>query len=336
MRVLRRRWVKRSLLAIIGVAFGLGFGWLAIRGAEWSRISDALTGFPAYLMIAALAIFMVSNYLRAYRWRQCWVNEPITTWRLFLVENAALGLNNVSPVRALEEAAELAILTLRDKLPGGSVIASMMMARIQDLAFTLIFITVALALVPSLLKFTPAIALVFLFFAAWLIILLRFGSIVRRFPRLRNLPAIASFEAALGLIYGRRRRMAYAFFVTCAYWLLLGPVGWIIARGLDIDIAFHLIMVAVIGAIFFSTTVPGLPGAVGTFEFAAVALLDLWGVPKDAAISFAVLLHGALFLPPILIALIVLPREGLGSFRAIRGIMDQRSQTQPDAPSSPT
>ena len=311
-------------------------GWTAIRGAEWQRISEALRDFPPLLLLAALAVFMVSNYLRAYRWRQCWVNEPVTTRRLFIVENAALGLNNVSPVRALEEAVELGILTLRDKLPGGQVIATMMMARIQDLAFTLLFITVALALVPALLKFTPAIAFVFVFFGVWLFILLRFGAILRRFPRLRNLPAISSFEQALGLIYARKKRMAYAFSMTCTYWLLLGPVGWLLARGLDIDIGFHLIMVTVIGAIFFSTTVPGLPGAVGTFEFGTVALLSLWDVPTEAAISFAVLLHGVLFIPPILIAIIVFPREGLGSFRAIREIMSQRAQGQPDEPTAST
>ncbi|PZC46870.1 MAG: Uncharacterized membrane protein YbhN, UPF0104 family [Chloroflexi bacterium] len=336
MRVLRKPRVNRVLLAILGVTFGLGLGWTAIRGAEWQHISEAIRDFPPLLLIAALAIFMVSNFLRAYRWRLCWVDEPVTTWRLFIVENAALGLNNVSPVRALEEAVELGILTLRDKLPGGQVIATMMMARIQDLAFTLLFITVALALVPALLKFTPAIAFVFVFFAAWLFILLRFGAILRRFPRLRSLPAISSFEDALALIYARKQRMAYAFSMTCTYWLLLGPVGWLLARGLDIDIGFHLIMVTVIGSIFFSTTVPGLPGAVGTFEFAAVALMDLWGVPKEPALTFAVLLHGVLFIPPILMTIVVFPREGLGSFRAIREIMGQRAQARQDEPSSPT
>ena len=122
--------------------------------------------------------------------------------------------------------------------------------------------------------------------------------------------------------------MAASFALTSAYWILLAPVGLILARGLGIDISFGEAMVTVLGAIFFSTALPGLPGAVGTFEFATVSLLALWGVPKELALTFAFILHLLLFLPPTIIAAFVLPREGLHSVGAIRNMMERRRQVR--------
>ena len=102
---------------------------------------------------------------------------------------------------------------------------------------------------------------------------------------------------------------------------MLGPAGWLLARETGIEISLYLVLVVVIGAIFFSTAVPGLPGAIGTFEFAAVSLLDLWGVPKEPALTFAIVLHLVLWLVPVSFTLVVLPREGLRSVGAIREVM---------------
>ena len=41
-------------------------------------------------------------------------------------------------------------------------------------------------------------------------------------------------------------------------------------------------------------------------------------MPQDTALAYAVALHLILFLPPILIAAVVLPREGIGSLAALR------------------
>lgn len=315
-----RQLLTRVGLGLVGAGIGLGLGWVAIRGADWGEVVNAMRQFPAPLLLLALALYLLSGYLRAVRWRLLWTDEKVSAFRLFLVENAALGLNNISPVRAVDEAVQFGILTFRDKLPGGSVIATMMMCRIQDLAFTLVFIIIVVAITPQLLRFTPAVVFTSVFFGIWLLILLNLGKIVPRFPALRRIPGVTTFEATVNALWGRKRRMAVTFAVTAAYWLLLGPVGWLIARGLGLELSFMQIMVTVFGAIFFSTALPGLPGAIGTFEFAVVSLLELWGIPQDASITFAILLHALLFIPPTIVAVIVLPMEGLRSIGDIRDI----------------
>ena len=316
-RVTTRRLTQGGIL-VLGALLGVLLGWVALRGTDWSQVGEAMGDFPLPLLAVALALFMVSGYLRAVRWRLLWTTERVTVLRLFWIENAALGLNNISPIRAMDEPLEFGILAVRDRLPGGTIVATMMLSRIQDLAFTLLFVIVAVATLPTLLRFTPVIAVISLFFVGWLFLLLNAGWIVRRFPPLRRFPGLMSFDAAVRALRARKRRLAVAFGLTCAYWLVLGPLGWTIADGVGIDLSFHKIMVTVLGAIFFATTLPGLPGAVGTFEFAVVSLLDLWGIPKEPAIAFAIILHAVLYLPPTLFTIVVLPWEGLGSISALR------------------
>jgi uncharacterized membrane protein YbhN (UPF0104 family) len=75
------------------------------------------------------------------------------------------------------------------------------------------------------------------------------------------------------------------------------------------------------GTIFFATTVPAAPSAVGTFEFAVVYVLEYFGVDREAGFGFAVIIHAVLFLPPTIIAAIFLPREGVLAVGRIRGLV---------------
>jgi uncharacterized membrane protein YbhN (UPF0104 family) len=228
----------------------------------------------------------------------------------------------------MDEPLEFGILTVRDRLPGGSVIATMMMCRVQDLAFTILFLLVAVILLPPVRQFSPAIVPIALFFLGWLVVLLNLGRLVRRFPRLRRIPGVLSFEQAVSALWARRRRMATVFLATVSYWLLLAPVGAVVAHGLASEIPFHQMVVTVLGGIFFSTAVPGLPGAVGTFEFAMVSLLGLWGIEKEVAVTFAIIMHVVLFLTPTAFTIVVLPWEGVASIGRLRSLIQRWHQAQ--------
>jgi hypothetical protein len=81
-----------------------------------------------------------------------------------------------------------------------------------------------------------------------------------------------------------------------------------------------VLVVVTLGVMFFSSAVPGLPLALGTFEYAVVTLLGLWDIGREQAIAFSLLLHGILFLPPIFFAIFFLPREGLLSIARIKAL----------------
>ena len=229
-------WRGKTAFIVLGVALGALFGWLAVRGADWAAVGDAMIGFSLSLVPLVLGLSLLSNVVRAARWRLLWTEHSVSIWRLFFVENAALGLNNVSPVRALDEAFEFGVLTLRDRLPGSSVVATMMMSRIQDLAFTVVFIGIAIPMVAPILSLGVVLIGPAVYFVIWLLVLLNFGRIVERVPRLRRIKALHTFQAAFARLMRRKRRMAASFGLTVLYWALLGPVAWLISEGVGADV----------------------------------------------------------------------------------------------------
>ena len=320
----------QALVALFGIALGTALGWSAIRGADWAEVWAAIGDMSIWVLPGAFALHLASLWLRAMRWRYTWVSHRVSTLRLFLVENAALGINNISPIRVWDEFASLAMLVIRDKLPPGAIVATLIMTRAQDLAFTLTFVGVGSLMAPELREFGSPIAAVSATVFVMFMVSLNLGRVVEWVPVLKRIPGITSYGDAVTELWVRKRRLTLTFGLTTVYWLLLGPVAYLIGRGLGIELSLFQFTLIVLGSLFFATITPGLPGAVGTFEFATVRLLGIWDVPQDTAISFAVLLHLVLFMPPVVIAMFVLPRDGLLSLPAWR-----RARARASAPSSP-
>ena len=310
------RFFSQTIAALLGIAIGVALGWLAIRGAEWAAVKESLRSVSLATLMLALLIALLSSWIRAMRWRFTWASASVSTFRLFQVENAALGINNISPIRMWDEMASLGMLVIRDKLPATTVVATIVMTRAQDLVFTLCFVGLAILIAPELTEFARPLALMSVFVFITLIVVLNWGKVVRRIPVLKRLPGVTSFGEAIDALWAKKRRLAFTFCLTATYWLILGPAAFFIGRGMGIELSVFQFTLIALGSIFFATATPSLPGAVGSFEFAAVSLLSLWDVPKETAIGFAVLLHLILFLPPVFIAIIVLPREGIASISA--------------------
>ena len=97
----------RSVLAVLGlgspgkkatiirlIIAGLicvGLGWLAGRGLDWEVVLDTLAGVPPHVIVLSLAVFLLSNMIRAYRWQVLFIEESISVRRLFLIENMGSG-----------------------------------------------------------------------------------------------------------------------------------------------------------------------------------------------------------------------------------------------------
>ena len=60
-----------------------------------------------------------------------------------------------------------------------------------------------------------------------------------------------------------------------------------------------------------ATTLPSAPGYVGTFEAAGIAVLTAYGIPKELAAGYTVVLHIALWLPITLLGFYYFSKEGL-------------------------
>ncbi len=317
--------MRGRLITAVKIALGLaasgGLGWLAAHGLDWGEVRDSLENTSLPLVVLAVLVFLFASYIRAYRWQILFVNVRISTRRLFIIQNEGIGLNNVVPVRVASEPTQLAVLTIRDRVDGATALATLGMERVIDVVASTMILGIAFFLVPEMKNFTLYVwgAIGFTVVAVSLVRLLAWGSEAVAF--IKKLPFLAAFTASVRDLERERIRLAASLLMSVVYWLLVGLTAWIVAVAIDLSISPMTATLAIMGTIFFATTVPAAPSAVGTFEFAVVYVLEYFGVDREAGFGFAVIIHAVLFLPPTIIAAIFLPREGVLAVGRIRGLV---------------
>lgn len=318
----RRAWsVARVAL---GLALSAGLGWLAARGLDWSAVGASFRDLSLPMAALAVVVFMGASYLRAARWRMLFVEDEVSTNRLFVIQNVGIGLNNVTPIRVASEAAQVAILSLRDGVRPSVALATVGMERVLDLVVTTAIMAAAFFMIPEMRQFAPyvwvAVALVAVCVA--LVRLVAWSGSGAGWTR--KLPSsLVSFGNAVRDLERERTRLAVSSAMSVAYWLLVGATSWLLAEAIGLSISPVTATLVIMGTIFFATSIPAAPAAVGTFEFAVVYALGLFGVEREPAFGFAVIVHAALFLPPTIMAAVFLPREGIGSFDKLRSLMSE-------------
>ena len=310
----------------IGIAASLGLGWLAIRGLDWQLVRDSLEGVSLPWVLLSVLIFLVASYLRALRWKILFVNESISTPRLFIIQNEGIGLNNVLPIRVASEPTQLAILTLRDRLNAATALATLGMERVIDVVASTLILGVAFFMVPEMENFTLYVwgAIGFAVIAVALVRLLAWSSGGVAF--IRRVPFLASLTLSVRDLERERARLTASLLISITYWIMVGITAWTIAVAIRLDISPVTATLVIMGTIFFATAVPAAPSAIGTFEFAVVYVLDLFGVERESGFGFAVITHAVLFLPPTIMAALFLPREGIGSVRNLGKLVPHRAR----------
>ena len=317
-RASKRVFFGQAGLLVVALGLGLTLGWLAVRDVAWGQVADQVRGASVPLLAAAVALNLLGLYLRAVRWRIVLTGDGVSTMRLFLVQQAGAGLNNLSPVRMFSEPIQFGLLVLRDRLPGGAVALTLGVGRSMDLLAHGLVIGVGLALYPPLRPFVPyilpAVAISVLGLLLWFV--LSTGAARLRF--MQRLPFGDAFTDARRSMAAQPHRVAASMGLTLLSWALTGLSGWATLEALGGGLDVLVVIVVVQASLFFALSLPGLPAAAGTFHFAAVVLLSIWDVTGELAISYALIQHVIVFLPPTVVAAVVLPREGLASLRALR------------------
>ena len=302
----------------LGILASLGLGWLASRGLDWHEVWKALRDLPLYVVALALLVFLLSNLARAYRWRLLFLHEHISVLRLFLIENIGLGLNNVLPVRIASEATQFTILTLRDKISRGTALVTLGMTRIMDIWSSTLLLALGLLFVPGAGQFAryAAVGFVFSLLLLALVQFLAWGS--RGLPLMERFPLLHTFVASVAELEWKKTRLLASLAVSLSQWVILGISGWIVAWGMDITLSLAQAVLLILATILVATSIPSLPGAIGTFEAAMVHIIGLFGVDRNLAFPYALVMHALLFLPPTVIAVVFLPRDGVGSLQELR------------------
>ncbi len=306
---MQRKKVLTAAWVIGSIVVALVLGWLILRNVSWSGMMSALSRVSWDVLVPAAAAVIVSTFLQAIRWKLMLPGESISTARLFFVRNAGLGINNLMVAKGiLGDASELAMLTKADKIDGGKVMASLFMTRALDFVITTLFVFIGFLVVPQLSVFKPVIipglviiAVIFLF--------ILFAKKVGRFPLLNRVKALKSSLHAFAFLRDRQPSFWLSMSLTVLAWILLGTAAWIVAQAMGIQLSLWTMSIILVGVTLFSGAIPSGPSSVGTYELATVYMLGLFSVDRSSALTFALLVHALVILPPTIMGIPMISKE---------------------------
>lgn len=325
----------------IGVLITAGFLALLVVRVGPSRIGTALADANYVYVAPGIAVYFVSLYFRAFRWR--YLLSPFATlhtWRLYPVVAVGYMANNILPLR-LGELARSYYLARRESVQASTGLATILTERLFDGLTLLFFFALAAAFLPvagltdriseetqlpiwlisvsAIAPFVSVLGLVITASRSPGLFMRVLSTVTGRLPRSVGevVSSLASrFLAGFSGLH-QPKRLAAIFALSLPIWLAEATMYYIIAFGFGLQDYFEslfLMTVAVFlvtAASNLATSVPSSPGSVGPFEFFAVLTLVFLGVGAGVASAYAIVLHIALLLPVIVLGLIILGRESI-------------------------
>ena len=337
-----RRLGWRGALGILLSAALLVWALWEVDFAEVAR-SLARANLPllAFSAVVATATFP----LRARRWQV--ILAPVLKDPPFgpLWRSTAIGVmvNNVVPARAGELARAFAVSRELPAIPFTAALASLAVDRVFD-AVAILSLMLLAALDPAfpasesigrwagvgvvIVASLLAALYVVVFFPRQLVTVL--DALTRRLaPRLeaRVRGMLLAFASGLGVLRHPGRFVSVLAWTTL-HWLVNALAFWIafVAVGIDVPASAALFLQGVIG---FGVAVPSAPGFFGTFELSAILGLRVYGVAREAAVTWAIGFHILSFIPITALGAWYFARLGL-HFRDL-GAVQAASATAADA-----
>ncbi len=295
--------------------------WVA-RGIDWRVVRTALSQAHPVWLLLALAIVAGGMWARALRWGLVLQSAPaLPTVRLFNLLNVSYLVNNVSPFRL----GDLLRAYLCAELGHLGVVQALSTVVIERVADTLTIVLLLLALLPAvslpaplvrpafgvgLAALVAAIALVFLALRReWSRALLdRLCTRLRFLDRtpLRRL-AISAVDGLAAL--GSWRRAVGVLFWSIVIWLATALEFYVVMQGVRLGLPFAAAL-TVLCLTSLGMVVPSSPGYVGVFEYITVVALSLFGVGREVALSYALVLHALSYLSLVILATFAIWSEG--------------------------
>lgn len=297
---------------------------------DFGELGDALAEANYWWVVPAIAVWFVSAWFRALRWRLLLGHlAKVTTAALYPIVIIGYMANNLLPART-GEIVRAYILGERHRVSKMSTLGTITVERLLD-GFVLVIMLVVVGAFVGLdnslrvLAIATAAAL-----TLGLIVLLWATSASHRAHRLVELglrltptrfrPTARTLAAAFidGLTSLQKPPIvAMVLLTTLIAWLLEAFMYYLVGISFDLGEPFSTYLL-VTAAANLAITVPSTSGGVGPFELAARETLTSLGIASGAASAYAVALHGFLLLPVIVAGLLCLWGINISLARVVR------------------
>lgn len=317
---LRKRWQLWLGLVISAV-----FLYLALRKLDLPQVWYYVAHARYWWLVPGVAIYFFGVWARTWRWHYMLrAIKPIPLGRLFPVVCIGYMGNNIYPFR-IGELLRAYVLRRKEGVAISASLATIIVERIFDGVIMLLFVFVGLPLAPSIPGDWRRFVILFslLFFGALAVFFVLAASprraqavyawvIDRLLPQRLRAPVRGFADRFMEGLYFLRsgRDVAMIFFTSLVVWLAETGKYWFVMHAFDFHVSFFVLML-MNGVVNLFTTIPSAPGYLGTFDAPGIEILKAFGVPKDIAAAYTLVLHAALWLPITLLGAYYMWRESI-------------------------
>jgi len=309
-QLLRRQWKL-----ILGLLISAAFLYIGVRSLDLGEVWSQMKSAKYWWILPGVAVYFVGVWCRTWRWH--YLLRPlkaVSLRRLFPVVTIGYMGNNVYPARA-GEVIRAYVLKRKEGIAISASLATVIVERMFDGLVMLIFVFIGLPFIdmPSWLS-NMVIAASAAFFGALVVFFIFairpdwaqriYRPIVNRvLPEKWRESTIGFLDRFIdGLSSLRSGRDVLMIFVTSlVIWLAETVKYWFVmyafvGPGSGFPVPFYVLML-MNGVVNLATTIPSSPGYVGTFDLPGIEILSIFGVPRDVAAAYTLVLHAALFFP---------------------------------------
>jgi uncharacterized protein (TIRG00374 family) len=319
---------QRRLISVGGsIAVSVLFMWLLFRNIDFVKLGEALSGANYWWLAPNIAMVMFAMPQRAYRWK--FMLRPVKEVGFDkLMSATCIGFmaNNVLPLR-LGEFVRAYSLAFQDK--GVSKSASLATIFVERMVFDLVALLLifggvlafAQVNVPDEMKAGIYVAILVALAGLALVLYLALrptqaGDRIARYMFFLPLRAketvkaiVVRFSAGLEFMI-QAKASSWVGIQTLILWLFMGASNYFVflAFGFDLPLEASFFLLVVVS---ISILVPSSPGFVGVYHAGTVFTLTQYGIGKEPALSFALVLHAAQYVPITLMGFYYLRKEHL-------------------------
>lgn len=332
---------------------GLGFGlsavllWWTLRDVSPTAVWEVLRHSSVPMFALAVVVNLSIFPLRARRWRT--ILEPVAGRIPFgpLWRSTAIGImmNNVFPLRAGEFARAFALTREVPRVAITTSFGSLAVDRIFDAIAIFGFMFVAMLdptfpsgisvggrTVPQLagggiVAVLGVLAISFAMVMQHERVMAMVGAIAGKVtPKHRDtlVRIVGHGLGGLAVLKDGKRFLAVLWWAAL-HWFVQALSLYLGFRAVGIDVPFSAALFLQ-GIQAIGVAIPSSPGFFGVFETASIIGLDVYGVPKELAVSWALGFHILTFIPITVIGAVYFARLGLSV-----GSIQKSAKSEPTA-----
>jgi uncharacterized protein (TIRG00374 family) len=293
---------KNLLKIIISLAISVVAGYLALRNVQLDRVMAGIKQADVISVVVVVILLTAAQVLRSVRWGLLLAPLERFSQRLLLpVTCIGFLFVWILPAR-LGEVARPYLLSQNSKVDLSPAMGSVVLERLIDSIFLVVLLAICLPALrlPSLIL-SSFKGFVFILLTAVLFLLL--GSLPgfrQRFFQVasRILPeSLSNFMTRIAETFysGMQavtslQRLLTILALTSVIWAVALASMLVLFRSMDLQLGL-LAGITVLVLTCIGIALPAAPGFIGNYHYACVVALGLFGVGKDIALAYAILLH---------------------------------------------